>query len=385
MKILRIKAKGLPLFDGEIDINFLAQQRVDELSKENLYHLYGDFYLNTACVFAGINASGKTSLLKVIDLAINILKNEPINHVTSKDILMGASNVLFDIAFLDKNNSVYLLEASIITKKTKGNGYIYSIEKENLYKKPVSDAKTKKELTDFSKYNPISKRSDELYLPDDVSMIIAYNKSNKESIELFNLVSYTNFNVLPYLNDVPLEVISFLDPNIESLFFEERDGKTRVHLKFKNQQEIILNRTIDLENYLSSGTIKGMIVFSMAIETLKNGGYLLIDEIENHFNKEIVFSLVRFFLDTRFNINGGSLIFTTHYPELLDEYRRNDSIFILRNEGGITVTNLVSILKRNDIKKSDAYQSGLLKGTAPSYERYLGLKKKISSEIEGCE
>ncbi len=49
-----------------------------------------------------------------------------------------------------------------------------------------------------------------------------------------------------------------------------------------------------------------------------------------------------------------------HYPELLDEYDRNDSIFITRNRNGITVENLTNILKRNDIKKSDAYQSGFL-------------------------
>jgi AAA15 family ATPase/GTPase len=55
-----------------------------------------------------------------------------------------------------------------------------------------------------------------------------------------------------------------------------------------------------------------------------NGKQLLVDEIENHFNKEIVTTLVRFFMDSRFNKNGGTLIFTTYYPELLDEYDRND-------------------------------------------------------------
>ena len=115
--------------------------------------------------------------------------------------------------------------------------------------------------------------------------------------------------------------------------------------------------------------------------TLKNGGYMIIDEIENHFNKEIVTTLIRFFMDTRINKNGASLIFSTHYPELLDEYDRNDSIFITRNRNGITAENLSNILKRNDIKKSDAYQSGFLDGTTPAYEAYLQLKKSISAYI----
>ena len=105
---------------------------------------------------------------------------------------------------------------------------------------------------------------------------------------------------------------------------------------------------------------------------------MVIDEVENHFNKEIVITLIRFFMDSKLNKNGGTLIFSTHYPELLDEYDRNDSIFITRNRNGITVENLSNILKRNDIKKSDAYQSGFLEGTTPTYEAYMRLKKSIA-------
>ena len=37
--------------------------------------------------------------------------------------------------------------------------------------------------------------------------------------------------------------------------------------------------------------------------------------------------------------------------------------------------NLSNILRRNDIKKSDAYQSGFLEETTPAYETYMKLKK----------
>ena len=58
-------------------------------------------------------------------------------------------------------------------------------------------------------------------------------------------------------------------------------------------------------------------------------------------------------MDSQLNKNGGTLIFTTHHPELLDEYDRNDGICIVRSRNGITAENLSYILKRNDIK-SDA-------------------------------
>ena len=162
------------------------------------------------------------------------------------------------------------------------------------------------------------------------------------------------------------------------LHFDENENKTLIHLKFKDKEEILLNNPVELNNYLSSGTVKGMITFTLAQEVLQSGGYMVIDEVENHFNKEIVITLIRFFMDSRLNKNGGTLIFSTHYPELLDEYDRNDSIFITRNRNGITVENLSNILKRNDIKKSDAYQSGFLEGTTPTYEAYMRLKKSIA-------
>ena len=239
-----------------------------------------------------------------------------------------------------------------------------------------------KNLTDFAGMKPTAIRNqEEIYLPDDVSFIIAHNKKLNATVEVFSLLSYTNINVLPFTEDIPLEVIAFLDPTIEKLCFEQVEGKTFIHLKFKNE-EVILNNAVDLEQYLSSGTIKGIITFSMVKEVLQSGGYLLVDEIENHFNKEIVTTLVRFFMDSRFNKNGGTLIFTTHYPELLDEYDRNDGIYLVRNCNGITVENLSGILIRNDIKKSEIYQSGVIEGTTLAYETYIHLKKSLDISID---
>lgn len=382
MKILRITANGLPLFKKELDICFYTQQRVSEEDKDNLYCLRDNYYLHSACAFIGINASGKTSVLKFISLALNILNNNPINHVEEKSILGGTEKATIHTYFYDKRSYICCLETVITSKKTKTGEYIYSILSESLWEKSIASVKSKKYLTDFTGMKPIEQRNkDEAYLSEDVSFIIAHNKKESETVEIFSLLSYTNVNVLPFTEDIPLDVIAFLDPTIEKLCFEQIEGKIFIHLKFRDDEEIILNNATDLEQYLSSGTIKGIIIFSMIKEVLQSGGYLLVDEIENHFNKEIVTTLMRFFMDSRFNRNGGTLVFTTHYPELIDEYDRNDGICIVRNRNGITVENLSNILKRNDIKKSDAYQSGFLEGTTPAYEAYMLLKKKLDASI----
>ena len=382
MKILRITAQGLPLFKENLDLCFYTQQRVSEDDRDSLYNLADNYYLHSACAFIGINASGKTSVLKVINLALSIVRNEPINHVESRSILGGAEKAAICIYFYDNRKYICCLETVITAKKAKTGNYIYSILSERRWEKPIYSVKSKKYLTDFTGIEPVAIRSgNEEYLSDDVSFIIAHNKKTGDTAEVFSLLSYTNVNVLPFTDDIPLEVIAFLDPMIEKLCFEETEGKTYIHLRFRGEDEIILNKAEELEQYLSSGTIKGIITFSMVKEVLQSGGYLLVDEIENHFNKEIVTTLIRFFMDSRLNKKGGTLIFTTHYPELLDEYDRNDGICIVRNRNGITVENLSYILKRNDIKKSDAYQSGFLEGTTPAYEAYMRLKKSLAASI----
>ena len=385
MKILRITAQGLPLFKQDLDIAFYAQQRVSEDDKERLFKLLSkpSVYLHAANAFIGINASGKTSVMKAIRLALSIVNNEPINHVDAKTILGGTKKAVFHIYFYDANQNICCLETEITSQKTKAGDFVYSIVNEKLWEKPVATVQSRKVLTDFSGLEPVAIRNEnEMFLSDDVSFIIAHNKKTKDTLEICSLLSFTNVNVLPFSEDIPLEVIAFLDPTIEKLCFEKMENKAFIHLKFKGEDEIVLNNAMDLEQYLSSGTIKGIITFSLVKEVLQSGGYLLVDEIENHFNKEIVTTLVRFFMDSRLNKKGGTLIFTTHYPELLDEYDRNDGIYIVRNRNGIMADNLSNILTRNDIKKSDAYQSGFLEGTTPAYEAYMRLKKSLEASIK---
>ena len=384
MKLLRVTADGVPLFKEKLDICFYAQQRVSDEQKDMLYSLFSNIYLNPANGFIGINASGKTSVLKLILLSLGIINNEPINHIETKDILGNTGKAVLNIFFYSESNKeICRLETMITSKQTKTEGTVYRILSEILWLKQADEVITRKSMLDFEGKDPVMIRSEkEDFLSDDVSIMIARNKKTGENMRVVNLLQFTNINVLPFADNIPAEVITYLDPTIESLRFDEKDQKTVIRLKFKGKEEIVMNHPIQLNNYLSSGTVKGMIIFTLAQEVLQKGGYMIVDEIENHFNKEIATTLMRFFMDSKLNKNGGTLIFSTHYPELLDEYDRNDGIFIIRNRSGITVENLSTILKRNDIKKSDAYQSGFLEGTTPMYEAYMRLKKSIAAALK---
>ena len=97
MKLLRITVEGLPLFKEKLDLSFYAQQRVAEEHKSILCSLFSNVYLNSANGFIGINASGKTSVLKVILLVLELLNNEPINHIETRDILGASKEVKLNI------------------------------------------------------------------------------------------------------------------------------------------------------------------------------------------------------------------------------------------------------------------------------------------------
>ena len=369
MKLLKIVVDGLPLFKEKLDICFYAQQRVSEEQRDYLYPLFSTVFLNTTNVFAGINASGKTSTLKVILFALHLLSGKTINTDSGRSILGQADNVTFSIIFLDNEGHP-----------------VYRIVSEKLWSKKATGTTARKNLLDFGDNRLLLDRNDpnkkELFsfLADDSSIIISKNNTVGDIPHVFDTLALTNFNGFPFVGEISKEIITYLDPSIEYLNFD-KDKRHSIRLKFKGQDELVLFEPLELTKYLSSGTLKGIWTFTFALHTFQKGGYLLVDELENHFNKEIVCTILRFFKSHKFNKNGGTLIYSTHYPELLDENDRNDNIFITNNHGGITVENLSTILKRNDLKKSDVYQSGILTGTAPSYDSYIALKRKFVSMI----
>ncbi|MBE5974028.1 MAG: ATP-binding protein [Paenibacillaceae bacterium] len=396
MKLLKIQAYGLKLFEKEIEIDFYAKQRVSADKNEMLTNVFSNIYINNVISMVGINASGKTTTLKVISFALQLLKNEPINTIKSNDILDGLEEheeVIFDIFFISGDGKLSRLNSVIKTKQIKTElkdelNKNYFISRETLWTKSINTVRSKKDLFDFSNVSPSEERKeDELFLSDDVSVMIAFNKKQNNSINILDSINWTNFNGLRVVGDFPISLVQFLDPSIEHLECNElkNDKKIEIRLKFFNKKEIIMYSPLEISKYLSSGTVKGLNVFMMAMIILQDGGYLIIDELENHFNKEIVSTLIRFFMDSDINKNGAVLIFSTHYVELLDIFERNDNIYVIKNISGICIENLSDLLQRNDIKKSELFQSGFLENTTPSYNAYINFKRALTKAIKNAE
>ncbi|MFR1904739.1 MAG: AAA family ATPase [Clostridium neonatale] len=241
MKLLKIKIKGLKLFKDELEIDFFAEQRVGPEKNEMLYKLFSNIYINNVIALIGINASGKTSILKAISFVINMLNNEPINKIVYNDILNGINyddEVIFETYFYSEENYINKLR-TVVKKENKSqdseNKYI--IKEEKLWRKSFSTVKTKKSLFEFEKLNPVQIRnSDEEFLMEDVSIIISLNKRYNSRFYIRDMINLTNTNQITFTGEFPPELITFLDPSIEYLNLKNDDKKLEIRLKFERKR-----------------------------------------------------------------------------------------------------------------------------------------------------
>lgn len=383
MRILRIKVDGLPLYKNSFEVTFYAMQRVMDTHLDSVSRLFGNIYINSAEAIIGINASGKTTALKVVSYVGALLAAKPLNSAYLPNILADDRVAVFEIDYFSSNNIIRVI-SEIIRESQQDGSKKTRILSEKVWVKPVTSKTNKTNLLDFQGVALFRERNNsEEYLSEDVSITIALNKIFQDTIGIADLRVLTDFNVfIPEGNSVASEIISLLDPTIEYISANKVNGKLLSYIKFHNAEDPIVCASNELNKFLSSGTVKGITVFSEAIHILKYGGYLIIDEIENHFNEELVVSLLRLFLNKKTNPKGSVIVFSTHYPELLDELDRNDAVYITRSVDGLLIHNLNSLLKRNDLTKSEVYQSDFLGGTAPKYSALMGLRKSIIKTLE---
>lgn len=72
LKILRIQFHGIPLYkDEEVKVNFVATDRVSDI--DQVYAIKKSLYTQKLIAFGGINASGKTTALKLLYLAFAVV------------------------------------------------------------------------------------------------------------------------------------------------------------------------------------------------------------------------------------------------------------------------------------------------------------------------
>ena len=386
MKLLRFNINGLKLYKEEkLDFNFVATQRATDNNSDSLDNVFNRIYIHNVLSIVGINAVGKTTILRLIDSIFNTyVMGQELND--EKDVFIGEKFSINVYLFDEILKKIYKIN-SVVEKEDKNLIFI----DETVYEKGINNV-SKKNIFEFTKAKTILTRDsvDSSLLPDNYSVFrkIINDSTHKSDIPTkFYYDGYSSANYLLSQNYVSPEVMNYLDPSIEK-FEVVNDGndsgtieKKQFILKFYNGQEITINNGTDLKRYFSSGTLKGISLFTVSELVLQAGAMMLVDELENHFNKAIVKTLISMFRDKKINKKNATLIFTTHYPELLDEFDRNDDIYVARRKEKMTVDNLATLLDRNDLKRSEVFESNYLGGTAPSYDLMMSLRKTFEKRF----
>ena len=393
--ILRSEIDGLTLFkDKKVMFDLVAEKNVteDDVLNGNVMRIDDLIDKLNTIALVGSNATGKTTQLRLIKMVISVFLaldslNEFENLADQFEDTFRFTNYFYNA------KTLYKVE-SAVKKTTDGD---FAFIEETIYSKKVSPSHKKSELFNFD----LTKRGQQELLrrsslPDEItaflrdddtifSTIVRKIMNNKVQDIVIDEIDMTNKNKLTTKEKIPVEYIKYFDPSIESIRILSKDvpsEKMNVEVTFKNDS-IIQVPLIELSNYLSSGTIKGINLFIDIEKTLKNGGYLIIDEIENHLHKSIIMNIIQMFANS-LNKNGATLIFSTHYSEIIDMVPRTDMIYVATKE-----ENLIQFKKmsqglgdqdRNDKKKSEVLLSGKLSNT-PTYKDLKRVRAKLRSAV----
>ena len=393
--ILRSEIDGLTLFkDKKVMFDLVAEKNVteDDVLNGNVMRIDDLIDKLNTIALVGSNATGKTTQLRLIKMVISVFLaldslNEFENLADQFEDTFRFTNYFYNA------KTLYKVESSV--KKTTDGDFAFT--EETIYSKKVYPSHKKSELFNFD----LTKRGQQELLrrsslPDEItaflrdddtifSTIVRKIMNNKVQDIVIDEIDMTNKNKLTTKEKIPVEYIKYFDPSIESIRILSKDvpsEKMNVEVTFKNDS-IIQVPLIELSNYLSSGTIKGINLFIDIEKTLKNGGYLIIDEIENHLHKSIIMNIIQLFANS-LNKNGATLIFSTHYSEIIDMVPRTDMIYVATKE-----ENLIQFKKmsqglgdqdRNDKKKSEVLLSGKLSNT-PTYKDLKRVRAKLRSAV----
>lgn len=377
MKLLKIIANNYKICEEDFTISFVPSGNKTSIDKEfELLKVDEDLYTFSTLGVIGKNASGKTMTLELLAIIYDIFSHFRINN--TKDLFKYIDKpIKLDITFYYEGSVYrYLTELSKDNNSSLDDSIFFKNEKlfRRIYKK--SHARN------LFEYDKFEKLIFDIGLPSDTSLLYFLLKEiNLRGVYLpsddYRYRDYYNsFNIYKLLDtnlNIVTSLLKIFDEHLDNIKMVNED-KFIVYYKDKSTREV---SSYDLYRILSSGTSKGFGLFTYVIYSLRTGTDLIIDEIENHFHKTIVENLVNLYKDKSININNASLIFTTHYCELLDLFNRSDNIYISKYEDKIKLENMHEKYKfRGELSKSNKFYNNEF-NTNVSYEALMNFKKEL--------
>ena len=372
MKLLRVRASNYKNCADDFTIDLVAKSKKTSEDKEyELQEIADELYVFNTVAFVGKNASGKTSAIELMECAYSIL-----SEFRLEDKHYNYDNVRLEIIFFH-DDTIY--KYNTVLKADSNLGSIANFTEQHIYRKKYYKSKVKDIYSDdgFEEIEDLGE------LPEDTSIVFfilkkkairaVYFNCDGEGADTYRLM-FRAMKTYKISGEVLTKVIKIFDDKIQNL--EMMDEK---HYKLTYQNHVKELSDSELVFMLSSGTTKGALLYIFVVAALENGFDLLIDEVENHFHKTLVENMISLFKDKTVNKKSATLIFTTHYCEVLDLFNRQDNIWIAKSDNKIGLNNMYDTYNiRPELLKSRQFYNNAF-DTSVNYDDLMALKKELIS------
>lgn len=367
MKILKLKVNNFFLCRDDLNISFMPISKKTLEDKEyELLEIAPELYVYNTVAFIGKNASGKTTLLRLLNMVYEILsffRIENFKYLISKTMTLEL--------FFYHENKIYFYKTNILNQK----GIIKFNEEEIYYR--TYNKTALKNLFDLNLYTKMEITN---FLPEDTSALFNVFKKVDSKILYYSSDDYNleiYFNIYKLLGEnkpiIIKDILQLFDEHITNIELTNNDFFKITY--FDNSSEILTQK--ELNEKLSSGTEKGIALFVYIVYSLTHGIDLIVDEIETHFHRTLVNNIISLYKDKRINKYSATLIFSTHYPEILDLFNRSDNIYITKNNSQIYLENVyLDYNARSELLKSKRFYNNAF-DTNVSYDNLMKFKEDL--------
>ena len=373
MKLLRVKASHFKNCRDDFTIDFIAQSKKTAEDKEyELQEIADSLYVFNTAAFIGKNASGKTTAIELLDCCYSILGDFRLEGKK-----YSYENITLEMIFYHENY-IYRYRTVLHEDSALGNKAIFS--NQTLERKKY--AKTSiKNIYEDDQFKPVSGIG---ILPEDTSIVFfvlketraVYFDSNGEGTDTYQLL-FKAMKSYSISGEYLTNIIKIFDETIRGL---ERIDDHNYRLIYQDKEQVLSDK--ELIYLLSSGTTKGLLLYILVVASLQNGFDLLIDEVENHFHKTLVENMISLYKDKTVNRKNATLIFTTHYCEVLDLFNRQDNIWISKSDGQVYLSNMYKDYNvRPELLKSRQFYNNAFQ-TSVNYDELMNLKRKLKKVQE---
>jgi len=355
----------------------------------------------------GANSAGKTNFLK----GFSVMRNMVLN--SSKDIQQASKEITpfllnsktenapsaFEAVFIvDKvcyrysfkatSDKIYEEYLSTIVKRKEENIFIRIVDDITINKKFQSEFRQKLSfIIDLTKENSLFlsvlaqfKIDFAINISDWFQKSIVSFDANIDSTINYtaNLLSNPKYKLLIYdiikKTDLGFSTIeeeisekSGSDKDrqlfVSALYDEELRNftiKTK-HIKYNADFKPLHPVYFDLKKQESSGAQKFVALIGPIVKALVDGRLFLIDELDSKLHTIMVSLVIELFNSPKFNPNGAQLIVTTHNEQLLKKIRRDQMVFVNKNEYGLSSLNSLYSSKLN-VRSDASFEKDYLQG-----------------------